>query len=61
MKLQKPIIASALLISVLNGVEPSAFNAGGDATLKTEPQILNERHFNLSNKVKMLDESQAVL
>lgn len=58
MKLQKPIIASALLISFLYGVEPSAFNAGGDAPLKTETQILNERLFNLSNKVKMLDESQ---
>ncbi|WP_238699258.1 tetratricopeptide repeat protein [Helicobacter sp. MIT 05-5294] len=56
--MQKLIASSLLLVSFLYGEEPSAFNAGGKAPQKTESQIINEKLFNLSNKVQIIEESQ---
>lgn len=38
--------------------EPSAFNAGGEVPPKSETAIINEKLFNLSDRVKTLEESQ---
>lgn len=56
--LQKIIALSLLVSSFVFGQEPSAFNAGGNAPQKSESQIINEKLFNLSNKVQMIEESQ---
>ncbi len=56
--MQKLIVSSLLVASLLLGQEPSAFNAGGSTPPKSEAQIINEKLFNLSNKVQMIEESQ---
>lgn len=56
--MQKLIVSSLLVASLLLGQEPSAFNAGGSTPPKSESQIINEKLFNLSNKVQMIEESQ---
>ena len=56
--LQKIIASSLLIASFVLGQEPSAFNAGGSVPQKSESQIINEKLFNLSNKVQMIEESQ---
>ncbi len=56
--LQKLIASSLFLASLLFGQEPSAFNAGGSTSPKSESQIINEKLFNLSNRVQVVEESQ---
>ncbi|MDE5925422.1 MAG: tetratricopeptide repeat protein [Helicobacter sp.] len=56
--LQKLIASSLFLASLLFGQEPSAFNAGGSTPPKSESQIINEKLFNLSNRVQAIEESQ---
>lgn len=56
--LQKLIASSLFLASLLLGQEPSAFNAGGSTSPKSESQIINEKLFNLSNRVQVVEESQ---
>lgn len=56
--MQKLIVSSLLVASLLLGQEPSAFNAGGSTPPKSESQIINEKLFNLSNKVQIIEESQ---
>ncbi|MBD5165058.1 MAG: hypothetical protein HDT10_04440, partial [Helicobacter sp.] len=56
--MQKLIVSSLLATSLLLGQEPSAFNAGGSTPPKSESQIINEKLFNLSNKVQTIEESQ---
>lgn len=56
--LQKLIASSLFLASLLLGQEPSAFNAGGSTPPKSESQIINEKLFNLSNRVQVIEESQ---
>ena len=41
--LQKLIASSLFLASLLFGQEPSAFNAGGSTSPKSESQIINEK------------------
>ncbi|EES89594.1 tetratricopeptide repeat protein [Helicobacter canadensis] len=56
--MQKQICVSLVLINFLLAQEPSAFNAGGDTPMKTKEQILDEKLFNLSAKVKDIEVSQ---
>ncbi len=56
--MQKLITISLLAIGFAWGQEPSAFNAGGSVPQKSESQIINEKLFNLSNKIQIIEESQ---
>ncbi|MCI7765661.1 tetratricopeptide repeat protein [Helicobacter sp.] len=54
----KQIGVVLVLANLLFAEEPSAFNAGGDTLMKTKEQIIDEKLFNLSSKVKNLEVSQ---
>lgn len=54
----KQIGVVLVLANLLLASEPSAFNAGGDTPMKTKEQIVDEKLFNLSSKVKNLEVSQ---
>ncbi|MDD6055606.1 MAG: hypothetical protein PUB96_03540 [Helicobacteraceae bacterium] len=57
-KLRRFITAALFIASLAFAEEPSAFNAGGSTSQKTEMQLLNERLFNLFVQVKNIQESQ---
>lgn len=54
----KKSLSFLILSSFALGLEPSAFNAGGSEPLKSKDQIIEERLFNLSTRLKTLEESQ---
>ncbi|CAM2913376.1 tetratricopeptide repeat protein [Helicobacter burdigaliensis] len=54
----KKTLSFLILTSFALLAEPSAFNAGGNEPPKTKEQIAEERLFNLSTRLKALEESQ---
>ena len=56
--MKKILLLNLLCVSFAFSQEPSVFSAGGSAPLKSEYDLLNERLFNFSNRLKLLEESQ---
>lgn len=56
--MRKFFLSNLLFVGIVVAQEPSAFNAGGLAPKKSEYELFNEKLFNLSNRLKALEESQ---